>query len=245
MFDAQVLQFVLVAAVLTATPGADTMLVVRSVLRRGKQAGFATTFGVCVGLFVHATVSALGLSVLLVRSAWAFNVVRWAGVAYLLFLGVQSLVRLMRSDNPEPEVQLEPSAVTPAAIPAAMTVSENVTTTVAQTGQAAHEHAALDFLKQRQAFLEGLLTNILNPKVAVFYLAFLPQFISPGDPVLAKSLLLAGLHFTMGMMWLSLVTVLLGRLGKVVSNGRTGRWLEGVAGVVLIGFGVRLALEQR
>jgi threonine/homoserine/homoserine lactone efflux protein len=79
----------------------------------------------------------------------------------------------------------------------------------------------------------------------VFYLAFLPQFISPGDPVLAKSLLLAGLHFSMGMMWLSFVTVLLGRFGSVISKGRMGRWLEGVAGVVLIGFGLRLALEQR
>lgn len=237
MFDAQVLQFVLVAAVLTATPGADTMLVVRSVLRRGRQAGFATTFGVCVGLFVHATVSALGLSVLLVRSAWAFNVVRWAGVAYLLFLGAQSLWRLLPSEPPEGEVQLEHSPATNASV--------KTTVMNAKTSQSGNQHAVLGLVGQRQAFLEGLLTNILNPKVAVFYLAFLPQFISPGDPVLAKSLLLAGLHFSMGMLWLSLVTVLLGRLGNVVNNGRTGRWLEGIAGVVLIGFGVRLALEQR
>jgi len=227
MFDAQVIQFILVAAVLTATPGADTMLVVRSVLRRGKQAGFATTFGVCLGLFVHATVSALGLSVLLVRSALAFNVVRWAGVAYLLFLGVQSLVRLARADNDKEG--LEPSPTSPSD-------AEDAVQYVSAWSR---------FGKQRQAFLEGLLTNILNPKVAVFYLAFLPQFISSGDPVLAKSLLLAGLHFTMGMMWLSFVTVILGRLGSVISSGRTGRWLEGVAGVVLIGFGLRLALEQR
>ena len=229
MFDAQVMQFILVAAVLTATPGADTMLVVRSVLRRGKQAGFATTFGVCLGLFVHATVSALGLSVLLVRSAWAFNIVRWAGVAYLLFLGVQSLVRLAQAKGASDKTTLEP-----AILPSTYADDAMRPTSV-----------WLHVTQQRQAFLEGLLTNILNPKVAVFYLAFLPQFISPGDPVLAKSLLLAGLHFSMGMMWLSLVTVLLGRLGNVVSSGRTGRWLEGVAGVVLIGFGLRLALEQR
>jgi len=227
MFDAQVIQFILVAAVLTATPGADTMLVVRSVLRRGKQAGFATTFGVCLGLFVHATVSALGLSVLLVRSALAFNIVRWAGVAYLLFLGLQSLVRLWQADGETDNHSLPILTET---------YAEDV------TGQTS---TWVRLAKQRQAFLEGLFTNILNPKVAVFYLAFLPQFVSPGDPVLAKSLLLAGLHFSMGMMWLSLVTVLLGRLGGVISSGRTGRWLEGVAGVVLIGFGLRLALEQR
>lgn len=229
MFDAQVMQFILVAAVLTATPGADTMLVVRSVLRRGKQAGFATTFGVCLGLFVHATVSALGLSVLLVRSAWAFNIVRWAGVAYLLFLGVQSLVRLAQAKGASDKTALEP-----AILPSTYADDAMRPTSV-----------WLHVTQQRQAFLEGLLTNILNPKVAVFYLAFLPQFISPGDPVLAKSLLLAGLHFSMGMMWLSLVTVLLGRFGNVIAKGRRGRWLEGVAGVVLIGFGLRLALEQR
>jgi threonine/homoserine/homoserine lactone efflux protein len=234
MFDAQVIQFILVAAVLTATPGADTMLVVRSVLRRGQQAGFATTFGVCLGLFVHATVSALGLSVLLVRSALAFNIVRWAGVAYLLFLGVQSLVRLAQANGDSDKTTLEPPTPT--------------STTAEDTNAEDTKHPTsvwLRFTRQRQAFLEGLLTNILNPKVAVFYLAFLPQFISPGDPVLAKSLLLAGLHFSMGMMWLSFVTVLLGRFGSVISKGRTGRWLEGVAGVVLIGFGLRLALEQR
>lgn len=229
MFDAQVIQFILVAAVLTATPGADTMLVVRSVLRRGKQAGFATTFGVCLGLFVHATVSALGLSVLLVRSALAFNIVRWAGVAYLLFLGGQSLWRLARADGVSDKTPPEPPMFT-------STDAEDA------TGQTS---LWLRFTWQRQAFLEGLLTNILNPKVAVFYLAFLPQFISSGDPVLAKSLLLAGLHFSMGMLWLSFVTVLLGHLGSVISQGNTGRWLEGVAGVVLIGFGLRLALEQR
>jgi threonine/homoserine/homoserine lactone efflux protein len=96
-----------------------------------------------------------------------------------------------------------------------------------------------------QSFIEGLLTNVFNPKVAIFYLAFLPQFISPGDPVLAKSLLLAGIHFVLGIVWLSLVTMFLGRLRGFLTRPGVQRTLEATTGAILIAFGARLALERR
>lgn len=92
---------------------------------------------------------------------------------------------------------------------------------------------------------EGLLSNVLNPKVAIFYLAFLPQFISPGDPVLGKSLFLAGIHFVLGIAWLSLVTVFLGRLRGLLTRPAVQQGLEAVTGAVLIAFGVRLAVGHR
>jgi RhtB (resistance to homoserine/threonine) family protein len=216
MFDPQILAFIGVAFILTITPGADTMLVLRSVLTRGQQAGLVAMLGICSGLFIHATFSALGLSLLIVQSATAFEVIKLLGAAYLIFLGSQSLWQALgkRSDT-----SLEPSQ------PATMTT--------------------LPERNKKQSFIEGLVSNILNPKVSVFYLAFLPQFINPGDPVLAKSLLLAVIHFGMGIIWLTLVATLAGRAHALLVQPQVQRKIEAFAGAVLILFGVRLALERR
>jgi threonine/homoserine/homoserine lactone efflux protein len=94
-------------------------------------------------------------------------------------------------------------------------------------------------------FIQGFLTNILNPKVAVFYLTFLPQFISPGEPVLRRSLFLAAVHITMGLIWLTIYAWFIDRLGVVLTRPRVKAWLEGVTGGVLISLGARLAWERR
>ena len=94
-------------------------------------------------------------------------------------------------------------------------------------------------------FRAGLLTNVLNPKVGIFYLAFLPQFIAPGDPALARSLLLAGLHIGIGVAWLSAVAFGVGRIRPLVESGLWRARLDGASGAVLIGLGIRLAAERR
>ena len=213
MFDSSMLTFTAIALLLTITPGADTMLVMRSVVARGQRAGLLTTIGICCGLFVHASLSAVGLSVILVRSAAAFELVKLVGAAYLIFLGVQSLWRVMHHQS-----------------------------RVADDAPLERGHGTAR--TKRRPFLEGLLTNVLNPKVAVFYLAFLPQFIRPGDPVLLKSVFLASIHFLLGLLWLSLVTLVLGRLRAVLTRPHIQQRLEAITGVILIAFGVRLALER-
>jgi threonine/homoserine/homoserine lactone efflux protein len=92
---------------------------------------------------------------------------------------------------------------------------------------------------------EGLLTNVLNPKVGIFYLAFLPQFIGPGDAALARSLLLGALHIGIGVVWLSVVALGMGRIRPLVESRLWRARLEGVSGAVLIALGVRLAAERR
>ena len=96
-----------------------------------------------------------------------------------------------------------------------------------------------------RAFVQGFLSNLLNPKVAVFYLTLLPQFIRPGDSVLARSLTLAGVHVVIGLVWLILYAYFLGRLTPVLRRPRVRRALEGVTGTLLIAIGGRLAWDRR
>ena len=96
-----------------------------------------------------------------------------------------------------------------------------------------------------RSFSEGLFTNLLNPKVAIFYLTFLPQFIAPGESVLRKSLFLAGIHVLMGLVWLCSYTILLDRMSSVLARPSVKRRLEAFTGAVLVAFGMRLAMERR
>jgi len=86
---------------------------------------------------------------------------------------------------------------------------------------------------------------VLNPKPAIFYLAFLPQFINSTDPVLLKSLLLAGIHFAIGIVWLALLVILIGKIGAWVTRAGVRRRLEMTTGAILIGLGVGLVFERR
>lgn len=210
--DPHIIAFAVVAGVLTLTPGADTMLVIRNVLRGGRTDGVITTLGICSGLFVHATLSALGISILLTQSSAAFEIMKLVGACYLGWLGVQSLVRALRQRTTSSE-GARPLARTP--------------------------------VRVRRSFLEGFLSNVLNPKVAVFYLALLPQFIAPTDAALNKSLILAGIHFVEGLLWLALLAVAIDRARRWFVESNIKRWLEGVCGVMLIGLGGRLALERQ
>jgi RhtB (resistance to homoserine/threonine) family protein len=209
LLDPQVLAFALVAAVVTVTPGADTMLVVRNALRGGRRDGVLTALGIGSGLYVHALLSAIGVSVLLAQSAEAFLALRVAGAAYLAWLGLQSLRAGIRGAPPG-----DVPGAARAAVPAA------------------------------RCFREGILTNLLNPKVIVFYLALLPQFLSPGDPVLAKSLLLAAIHCVEGLAWLSIVAWAVDRSRRFFRRPALRRILDSVCGTVLVALGAKLALER-
>jgi RhtB (resistance to homoserine/threonine) family protein len=195
-----------VLALLTISPGQDMALVAKITLERGRRAALETSLGICSGLLVHATASALGLSVILATSAEAFTIVKLAGAAYLAYLGVRSLRDSFR----------------------AAVVAESAP-------------------RRRFAtpYVQGLLNNVLNPKVAIFYLTFLPQFIEPAGNVLAQSLLFAVAHAVMGIVWLSAYAYVLARLSRLFARSGVRRWLERVTGVVLVGLGLRLAFERR
>lgn len=210
MIDSQVFAFAIVAAIATMVPGADTMLTVRNVLRGGRRDGFFTLAGICSGVYIHALLSALGISVILMHSATAFTIMKIAGAGYLVWLGIGSLRSAARSDNSRSPESVARARVSPA-----------------------------------RCFREGLLTNVLNPKVVVFYLALLPQFVGPEDAVLPKSLLLATIHFAEGILWLGAVAYVVDRSREFFIKPRMRRWLDAICGTLLIGLGARLVMERQ
>ena len=208
----QMILFVTIAAILTITPGADMALVTRNVIARGRWSAFFTTLGIALGCLIHATLSALGLSAVLARSATLFEAVKFAGAIYLIYIGGASLWSAIRAKNKEslPDV----------------------------------EQAVSSDLRLR-SFSEGLLTNLLNPKVALFYLTFLPQFIAAGEPVLKKSLMLALIHVAMGIVWLIFFASMLHTMSGLFSRSAVRRRLEAFTGGLLIAFGLKLAFAKR
>jgi RhtB (resistance to homoserine/threonine) family protein len=204
---ATLLAFIPVALLLTLIPGADTALVTRNALALGLRGARWTILGIMTGCLIHAMASALGLSAILATSARAYETVKLAGAAYLVWIGIQSIRH--------------------ASAPA----SSDSVNSVAPRGS--------------NPFMQGFLTNILNPKVALFYLTFLPQFIPTGAPVLRTSLLLAMIHNVLGFAWLSLYARFVNRLRTALTRPVVKAWLERVTGGALVALGARLAWDRR
>jgi threonine/homoserine/homoserine lactone efflux protein len=200
------LVFLGVVALLTITPGADMAMVARGVLIGGRRDAFATTLGICAGCLVWAVVSASGVAAVLAASQTAYDALRLVGAAYLIWLGVQSLLAARRGADPG---------------------------------------ADLGAVRRPSPFRQGLLTNLFNPKIAIFYSTFLPQFIGPGDPALLLSMLLAGVHIGLGLVWLTAYAWLLDRAVNAFKGSRLRRALDVLTGTVLIALGLRLAAERR
>ncbi|MRI33228.1 threonine transporter RhtB [Endozoicomonas sp. OPT23] len=194
---------------LTMTPGADTLIIMKNTSRGGLMDGSITSLGICSGLFIHALVSAAGISVILLQSATAFSVLKLAGAAYLVWLGVGSLKQAFRSNTAMFDVQSK-------------------------------EH----FFSAVKSFQEGFLSNVLNPKTVIFYMAFLPQFINPEGSALVQSMTLAALHFTIAMIWQISLVLMVNKARVWLSRPIVNRGFNGVTGSLLVSLGIGLALQK-
>jgi threonine/homoserine/homoserine lactone efflux protein len=204
-----VLTFALLAGALTVTPGLDTALVLRAALTRGRREAVATGAGIIGGLLVWGAAAAAGVSAVLTASEVAYDVLRFAGAAYLLWLGVRMFVRAVRGG----ELGAEAGTTAPRSAWRAARV--------------------------------GLATNLLNPKVGVFYVALLPQFLPTDRDPLAVGMLLTGVHAVLTVVWFALLIGLAGVLARWLRRPATVRAIDGVTGAALVGFGVRLAASAR
>jgi threonine/homoserine/homoserine lactone efflux protein len=191
-----VLPFLVVAVIVVVTPGVDMALVTKNALLHGRRAALATALGVNVGIALWTLAAALGVAAVVRASAEAFDVVKFAGALYLVYLGVQALRR--------------------------------------------RERVAV--ARQRMSpFRQGLISNALNPKIAVFFTSLLPQF----GHSLPALLLLGALFNAIGIVWLTLYALAAARGRAALQRPRVRAALDYVSGIVLVGLGVRLAFERR
>ncbi len=197
--------FLLVAAVVIVTPGQDTALTIRNTLVGARRGGVATAAGVSAGQAVWTLATSVGLAAVIAASEPLFRAVKLAGAAYLVFLGLQSLVH------------------------------------AARTRSAAHERDTRS-VGARRGLRQGLLSNLANPKMAVFFTSLLPQF---GGESFGALLALGLVFCAMTFVWLAAYALVVAKAGDVLRRLRVRRVLDAVVGAVLVALGLRLAAEPR
>jgi len=203
---AHFLTFAIATLILNLTPGPDMMYIIARSLGQGRRAGVVSTFGISAGCLFHAFAASVGIAAVLRSWPIAFQVVRYAGAAYLIYLGVRLVMRRHREG--------EAAAAAPAApLPA--------------------------------IFRQGVITNVLNPKVALFFLAFLPQFVSPAGGSATMQLITLSVYFIFSATIVNLaVANLSGVAGDFLRRGRNMARMERASGAVFIALGLRVGLAR-
>ncbi len=208
--------FILAGWALNLTPGPDVFYMVTHSLKSGWCAGAVAAAGITAGCFVHVAAATVGLSALITASAITFSVLKWLGAAYLVYVGWQMLTSRLDTRT-----------------------AQFIAKDEANTWARGH-------INYKKVFLQGFGTNVLNPKVALFFLAFLPQFISPAAAQPWLAFFVLGVLFNVNAIPVNLGYVTLAawvsRRAGVVQ--RSLHWLERAAGALFIGFGIKLALSE-
>ena len=199
--------FVGACIVLTLTPGPDTLYILGRSIAQGRKAGLASLLGIACGAMVHTFAAAFGLSAVLAASASAFLIVKFAGAAYLIYLGLRMLF------------------------------SRSSQTAIPESFSSKGFHAV---------FRQGFLTNLLNPKVALFYLAFVPQFITAGSPSKFAAFVVLGFSFiAVGTVWCLTLVRFAALIGdRLSTNPTVSERMNRAAGALFVGLGVRLATSK-
>ena len=200
--------FAVAALMLNLTPGNDMLYVAARSASQGTKAGIVSSLGIMFGCMVHIIAAVIGLSAIIAGSAVAFNIVKYLGAAYLIYIGVRSILNKKKS----------------------LSLKKNIKA-----------------LSYRTIFFQGFATNVLNPKVALFFLAFLPQFINIDTGNTSLQILFLGSWFDVGGTLVNIVVaVLFGRISIWLSQSpRFVQWQERITGAMLIGLGIKVALTKK
>lgn len=202
-----IIMFLTASTLLAFAPGPDNIFVLSQSIAYGRRAGFRITLGLCTGLLVHTGIVAFGIAAVFQASLLAFNLLKYAGVAYLLYLAYMTFRHA--GDRVE--------------IPG----GEND--------------------KKVNLYRRGIIMNVTNPKVSIFFMAFLPQFASPGKGLITLQLIFLGFLFiVVTILVFGLISWLAGGIGRMLAGSeRFSRWLNLFAGTVLASIAVKLALTER
>ncbi len=210
--------FMAAGVLLNLTPGPDVLYIVSHALKSGWKTGAVAALGITAGCFVHIAAAAFGVSALLATSQTAFAVLKWLGAAYLVYVGVTMWRASLAGQKKSPDL-------------------------IAGLARSA-DSRGLKSLKN--VFVKGFWTNALNPKVALFFLAFLPQFIVPGAEHKTAAFLLLGLIFNFNSLWVGLgyaaLAAAVSHRFSVLQSAMV--WLDRAAGALFIVFGLKLALTD-
>lgn len=200
--------FLLTGILLNLTPGNDTIFILSKSMSQGKKAGIISALGIGTGSIFHTILAAFGLSIIIAKSILLFNIIKYAGAAYLLYVGYKML-----------------------------TSNSKLDTNVSNINNSAN------YLK---IYRDGILTNILNPKVALFFIAFLPQFINPETKnTVIPFLILGSLFITTGTIWCFLLANFASILSnKINKNERISNYINKTCGLTMIGLGIKVALTN-
>lgn len=201
--------FALVTLLLNITPGNDFIYVATRSLGGGIRAGIISAFSITAGLIIHVSASVLGLSVLLAKSAWAFNLIKYIGAAYLIYLGIKMFV----------------------------------TKTQSIRGVNPHEQKISSFA----IFKQGFLTNVFNPKVALFFISFLPQFADAASPYFTAQLFALGLWFIFSGTLVSIaIAIFFGKIRNALSSVPLfWKLQQKFTALILVLLGLKIALEKK
>jgi threonine/homoserine/homoserine lactone efflux protein len=203
-------EFLVIALLVTVTPGPGTATVLRVAARDGRAAARGTILGNSAGVLTWGVLSAVGVSSLILASQIAYDVLRIGGAAVLIVLGARSLLARHRAGGEDAQG-----------------------TGDAQGGR-----------RGRAGWRAGLVTSLSNPKLAVFFVALFPQFLTRGSPVLPYALAMAAAVVALDIMWFSALTYAVDK-ARTMLRPRVQRMMERVTGAVMIGLGIRLAMESR
>lgn len=202
--------YILLATALAVAPGPDVLFVVANGMQHRVKGAVASAMGIGCGSVLHALAAALGILAIVAASPTAFELLRYAGAAYLAYLGVQALRSWWNYSN-----NLDPK-------------------------QAVVEISAWS------VFRRGLITNVLNPKVVVFYLALLPQFINVELGNVGLQIFLLGcIHNLIGITFLICIGLAAGKASGWLARTSFGKWMDGLAGVFFLGLAVRLLVSGK
>jgi len=203
--------FIGVSILVIVTPGPDTAITIRNALCGGRWGGVFTALGIASGQMIWAMATSAGLVALLIASEPLFLALKYAGAAYLIFLGFQALREAFRDVGPK-------------SVPA---------------DEAPRRLSALS------AFRQGVISDLGNPKMAVFFASLLPQFVPTAAPVFATLLLLGMVFALMTFLWLTFYAIIAASAGDYLRRPEIRRSIEAMSGTVLIGLGLRIAAEQK